>query len=94
MKAKDRILRSFHVQAHVGFAFGLTVQICEFLGVFLIRAWCFRLSILYQFGLPLYCRHLDVKIDLNICIGFWLYFYDRLLVFCGVLGYFVLFSGA
>ena len=60
------------------------MQICELLGVFLIRAWCFRLSILYQFGFLLYCRQLDVKIDLDTCVGLWLSFYDRLLGYCGV----------
>ena len=60
------------------------MQICELLGVFLIRVWCFRLSILYQFGLRMYCKHLDIKIKLDTCIGLWLYFCDRLLVFCGV----------
>ena len=60
------------------------MQICELSGVFLIRAWCLQLSILYQFGLLLYCIHLDVKIELDTCFGLWLYFCDRLLGYCGV----------
>ena len=60
------------------------MQICELSGVFLIRAWSFRLSILYQFGLLLYSRYVDVKIELDKCVGLWLYLYDRLLGYCGV----------
>ena len=60
------------------------MQICELSSVFLIRTWCFQLSILYQFGLLVYCRNLDVKIELDTCVGSWLSFYDRLLGYCGV----------
>ena len=52
--------------------------------MFIIRAWSFWLSILYQFGLLLYCRYFDVKIELDTCVGSWLYFYDILLGYCGV----------
>ena len=64
------------------------MQFCELLGVFLITAWCFRLSISYQFGLFLYCRHLDVEIELDTCVGSWLYLCDRLLGYCSVYGLF------
>ena len=60
------------------------MQICELSGVFLIRAWSFRLSILYQFGLLLYCRYFDVKIELDTCVGSWLSFNNILLGYCGV----------
>ena len=70
------------------------MQICELSGVFLTRAWCFPLSILYQFGLLLYSRHLDVKMELDTCIGLWLYFCDKLLVYCDVSGLFCVVFGS
>lgn len=82
-KAKDRSLKPFHVQAHAEFALVLNSVDLWVFGCVFVRVWCFRLSISYQFGMLLYFRVLDVKIELNISIGSWLNFYDRLLVFCG-----------
>ena len=82
------------MQAHANFSLVLNnANLWVFRCVF-VRVWCFRLSILYQFGLLLYCRHLDVKIELDTCIGSWLYFFDRLLVFCGVFELFCVIFGS